>query len=66
MEKTNQLPFVSGYYQKTANDSDNEYVNYEPREDNCKAACTLGKKLKVPVYVFLKEALDQKIWTEVL
>jgi hypothetical protein len=35
-------------------------VNYEPREDNFKAACSLGKKLKVPVYVFLKEALTRK------
>ena len=39
---------------------DTEYVNYEPREDNCKAACSLGKKLKVPVYVFLKESLVRK------
>jgi hypothetical protein len=38
----------------------NEYVNYEPREDNCKAACELGKKLKVPVYQFLKEPLTRK------
>jgi hypothetical protein len=38
----------------------NEYVNYEPREDSCKAACTLGKKLKVPVYQFLKEPLTRK------
>ena len=37
-----------------------EYVNYEPREDLCKAACKLGKQLKVPVYVFLKEALIRK------
>ncbi len=37
-----------------------EYVNYEPREDNCKAACALGKKLKVPVYQFLKEPLIRK------
>ena len=35
-------------------------VNYEPREDHCKAACTLGKKLKVPVFSFLKEALVRK------
>lgn len=35
-------------------------VNYEPREDLCKAACSLGKKLKVPVYVFLKDALIRK------
>jgi hypothetical protein len=37
-----------------------EFVNYEPREDNCKAACSLGKKLKVPVYEFLKEPLTRK------
>ena len=37
-----------------------EYVNYEPREDLCQAACKLGKQLKVPVYVFLKEALIRK------
>jgi len=37
-----------------------DYVNYEPREDNCKAACSLGKKLKVPVYVFLKESLIRR------
>jgi hypothetical protein len=45
---------------KESKRSDNIYVNYEPREDNCKAACTLGKKLKVPVYVFLKEALVRR------
>ena len=37
-----------------------EYVNYEPREALCKAACKLGKQLKVPVYIFLKEALIRK------
>lgn len=37
-----------------------EFANYEPREDNCKAACALGKKLKVPVYQFLKEPLIRK------
>lgn len=36
------------------------YVNYEPREDHCAAACSLGKKLKVPVYQFLKEPLIRK------
>src|SRR5687768_6657702 len=39
---------------KKARDGKTELVNYEPREDLCRAACTLGKKLKVPVYVFLK------------
>lgn len=37
-----------------------EYVNYEPRQDLCKAACKLGMQLKVPVYIFLKEALIRK------
>jgi hypothetical protein len=41
-----------------------EYVNYEPREDLCQAACSLGKKLKVPVYVFLKDSLIRKYGTE--
>ena len=36
------------------------YVNYEPREVLCNPACTLGKKLKLPVYKFLKEALVRK------
>ncbi len=34
-----------------------ELVNYEPRDTLCKPACKLGKTLKVPVYVFLKEAI---------
>jgi hypothetical protein len=37
-----------------------EMVNYEPRETMCKPACVLGKKLKVPTYIFLKEALVRK------
>lgn len=37
-----------------------DLVNYEPREDLCKAACSLGKKLKVPVYIFLRDALIRK------
>lgn len=41
-------------------DPDIEYLNYEPREDLCKAACSLGVKLKVPVYIFLKESLIRK------
>ena len=32
-------------------------LNYEPREDMCSPACSLGKELKVPVYKFLKEPL---------
>ena len=46
--------------QKSKLDPDVEYVNYEPREDLCKAACALGKKLKVPVYIFLKESIIRK------
>ncbi|MEO6220998.1 MAG: DUF3109 family protein [Ginsengibacter sp.] len=41
-----------------------DMVNYEPREDLCKAACSLGKKLKVPVYIFLKDALIRKYGNE--
>jgi hypothetical protein len=41
-----------------------EYVNYEPREDLCQAACKLGRQLKVPVYVFLKDALVRKYGPE--
>jgi hypothetical protein len=39
-------------------------VNYEPRPTLCKPACKLGKQLKVPVYVFLKEALVRKYGDE--
>jgi len=49
---------------KSKEDPNLEYVNYEPREDLCKAACSLGKKLKVPVYIFLKEALIAKYGEE--
>lgn len=45
---------------KKSSDGITEYANYEPREDHCKAACSLGKKLKVPVYTFLKEPLIRK------
>ena len=45
---------------KTKKNKENEMVNYAPREDLCKAACVLGKKLKMPVYRFLKEALIRK------
>jgi len=40
-----------------------DYLNYEPREELCKAGCSLGKQLKVPVYVFLKDALTRKYGT---
>lgn len=45
---------------KKSSDGVTEFANYEPREDNCKAACSLGKKLRVPVYEFLKEPLVRK------
>ncbi len=45
---------------KKSRNGKTELVNYEPREELCKAACTLGKKLKVPTYIFLKDALIRK------
>ena len=39
---------------------DHDKMNYEPRETLCKAGCALGKKTKVPVYQFLKEAVIRK------
>ena len=47
-----------------------ESVNLEKKDtrygvpDLCKAACALGKKLKVPVYQFLKEPLIRKFGVE--
>lgn len=35
-------------------------VNYEPRDTLCRPGCVLGKKLKMPVYQFLKEAIVRK------
>jgi hypothetical protein len=49
---------------KSKQDPDVEYVNYEPRQDLCAAACSLGQKLKVPVYVFLKEPIIRKYGEE--
>lgn len=43
---------------------DYDRVNYEPREILCSPGCELGKKLKMPVYVFLKEALIRKYGEE--
>jgi Protein of unknown function (DUF3109) len=40
--------------------SEHELVNYEPREKLCNPGCVLGENLKVPTYVFLKEALIRK------
>lgn len=45
---------------KSRKDPDIEYLNYEPREDLCQSACSLGKDLKVPVYTFVKDALIRK------
>jgi len=39
-------------------------VNYVPREKLCNPACSLGKKLQVPVYEFLKEPLARKYGVE--
>lgn len=44
--------------------ADQEMVNYEPRETMCAPACSLGEKLKVPVYQFLKEAIIRKYGEE--
>lgn len=41
-----------------------ESVNYEPRPTLCKPACKLGKQLRVPVYVFLKDAIVRKYGDE--
>ena len=35
-------------------------LNYEPRQKLCNPACFLGKKLQVPTYQFLKEAVVRK------
>lgn len=37
-----------------------EYLNYEPRQDLCSAACAEGEKRKMPVYEFLAEAIARK------
>ncbi len=49
---------------KKSKSGKSDLVNYEPREDLCKAACKLGKKLKVPVHIFLKDALIRKYGQE--
>ena len=49
---------------KTKKTNTYELVNYEPRETLCSPACRLGKKLQVPVYVFLKDALIRKFGEE--
>ena len=37
-----------------------EVMNYEPRASLCRPGCALGQKLRVPAYVFLKEAIVRK------
>lgn len=49
---------------KTSKYNGYEMMNYEPREYTCSPACDLGIKLKVPVYVFLKESLIRKYGEE--
>lgn len=49
---------------KKGKHGDYENVNYYPREVLCAPACSQGKKLKVPVYVFLKEPLIRKYGEE--
>ena len=39
---------------------ENTMVNYEPRDVLCRPGCVLGKKAKMPVYIFLKDALVRK------
>lgn len=45
---------------KQGQNGDYDRMNYEPRDILCNPACVLGKKLKVPVYQFLKEPIIRK------
>lgn len=49
---------------RTSQSREYTMVNYEPRDTLCKPGCALGKKVKMPVYQFLKEALERKFGTE--
>lgn len=49
---------------KKGKDSHYDRVNYEPREKLCNPACTLGKKLKVKTFEFLKEPLIRRFGEE--
>ncbi len=42
---------------KTNKKGEFDRLNYEPREKLCNPACIQGRKLKVPVYEFLKEPI---------
>jgi hypothetical protein len=46
--------------QKSGRKGEYDRMNYEPRPTLCSPACSLGKKLKVPVYKFLKEPIVRK------
>lgn len=46
--------------QNSGKNGEYDRMNYEPRETLCKPACSLGQKLKVPVYQFLKEPIIRK------
>ena len=43
---------------------DMDYLNYD-RWDICSAACSLGKKLKMPLFEFCREALERKYGSEI-
>lgn len=49
---------------KSKRDPDVEYLNYQPRETLCKSGCQLGRKQKLPVHVFLQEAITRKYGAE--
>jgi hypothetical protein len=49
---------------KKSRNGTHEMMNYEPRERLCNPACGLGKKLQVPTYEFLKEAVIRKYGEE--
>lgn len=49
---------------KKGKHGDYERVNYEPREKLCSPACSLGEKLQVRTYEFLKEPLIRKYGKE--
>ncbi|HET9825340.1 MAG TPA: DUF3109 family protein [Chitinophagaceae bacterium] len=49
---------------KKGKKGNHDKMNYEPRERLCNPACALGKKLQVPTYQFLKEAVIRKYGEE--